>query len=189
MEEEQRPPVWQRLERYLSQTPQVDPSAYVAPGVALVGAVTVGAWSSLWYGTVVRADINRIDIGSETNVQDGCVLHVADDFALRIGNGVSCGHRAILHACTVEDHVLIGMGACVMDGARVEAECIVGAHALVPKGARIPSRALVLGSPGRVVRQLSESEIGGIRALASKYVEVARHHRGRGFTPAGAAPS
>ncbi|MBW0001298.1 MAG: gamma carbonic anhydrase family protein [Verrucomicrobia bacterium] len=183
--EQEHPPVWQRLDRYLSQTPMIDPSAYVAPGATLIGAVTLGARSSVWYQTVVRADINRIDIGAETNLQDGCVLHVADDYALRIGNGVNCGHRAILHACTVEDHVLVGMGACVMDGAVIGAECIIGAYSLVLKGTQVAPRSLVLGSPARVVRELTESEVAGIHSLAQKYVAVARHYRegGAGFRP------
>lgn len=184
--EQERPPVWQRLDRFLSQTPVIDPSAYVAPGATVIGAVTLGARSSVWYQTVVRADINRIDIGAETNLQDGCVLHVADEFALRIGNGVNCGHRAILHACTVEDHVLVGMGACVMDGAVIGTECIVGAYSLVVKGTQIAPRSLVLGSPARVIRGLTESEVAGIHTLAQKYVDVARRYRDGG---AGSKPS
>jgi carbonic anhydrase/acetyltransferase-like protein (isoleucine patch superfamily) len=183
--EQEYPPVWQRLDRYLSQAPVIDPSAYVAPDATLIGAVTLGARSSVWYQTVVRADINRIDIGTETNLQDGCVLHVADEFALRIGNGVSCGHRAILHACTVEDHVLVGMGACVMDGAVIGTECIIGAYALVLKGTQIAPRSLVLGSPARPIRELTEREVAGIHALAQKYVGVARRNRegGSGSKP------
>lgn len=172
-----RPPVWQRLDQYLSQTPVIEPSAYVAPGVTLIGAVTVGARSSIWYQTVVRADLNCVEIGTETNVQDGCVLHVANEFALRIGDGVSCGHQATLHACTIKDHVLVGMGACIMDGSVVGTECIIGARALVPKRTQIAPRSLVLGSPARVIRELTDQEVTGIHALAKKYVAVAARYR------------
>ena len=124
-------------------------NVYVAPNATVLGDVSIGPGSSIWFQSVIRADINVIRIGSETNIQDGSILHVADRYGLVIGNQVSCGHRAILHACTIEDRVLVGMNAIVMDGAEVGSGSIIGAGALVTKGTRIPPGSLVLGSPGQ----------------------------------------
>ena len=170
-------PVSKRLAQYLAVPPKVEPTALVAPGVCLLGSVTVGAYASLWPGVVARADLNAIEIGAETNLQDGCILHVADAYPLKIGDGVSCGHRALLHACSIGSHVLVGMGACVMDGAVIGPETIIGAQSLLTKGMKVPPRSLVLGSPGRVIRQLSSAEVESIYALARKYVEVTRYYR------------
>ncbi|HEY0789514.1 MAG TPA: gamma carbonic anhydrase family protein [Chthoniobacterales bacterium] len=169
--------LWERLARNLAVPPKVAPTALLAPGVCLVGAVTVGERSSLWPGVVARADLNPIEIGAETNLQDGCILHVADAYPLRIGDGVSCGHRVLLHACAIGAHVLVGMGACVMDGAVIGPETIIGAQSLVTKAMEVPPRSLVVGSPARVVRTLSSAEVESIYTLAQKYVDVARYYR------------
>jgi gamma-carbonic anhydrase len=166
-----------RLAEYLERPPRVAETAFVAPSATLVGAVSVGDHSSIWYQTVVRADIHSIQIGNRTNIQDGSILHVADQYPLLIGNEVTCGHRAIMHACSIGDRVLIGMGAIILDGAEIGPDCIVGAQALVTKGSKISARSLVIGSPARVLRTLTDDEITSIASLADKYVQVAAYHR------------
>ncbi len=168
-----------RLARYLDTAPAIHPTAFVAPGAAVIGAVTLGEESSVWFQTVLRADINRITIGPRSNVQDGAVVHLADDFGTSVGELVTVGHKAILHACTVADEVLVGMGAIILDGAEVGARSIIGAGALVTGGKKIPPGSLVLGSPGKVVRVLSLEEQAGIRLWAEKYVALARAYRAR----------
>ncbi len=167
-------------------SPVFDGTVFVAPGATVIGAVSLGAESSVWYGAVLRGDINRIVIGAQSNVQDLSVVHVSDDFAAVVGERVTVGHRAIIHACTVGDEVLIGMGAIVLDGAEIGPRCIIAAGAIVTKGARIPEGSLVVGAPGRVVRALSAEEQRANAALAMKYVEVARRYREAGA--GGASP-
>ena len=151
-------------------------SAFVAPGAVVLGAVTVGEEASIWYGCVVRGDINRIRIGPKSNVQDGTVVHVSDDLEAVLGERVSVGHRAAVHACRVEDETLIGMGAIILDGAVIGPRCVVGAGALVTKNTVVPEGSLVLGSPARVVRSLSLEERQKNYLLAEKYVEVSRRY-------------
>ena len=171
--------VLQRLDRFLGTHPVFANDVFIAPNATVLGNVSIGSGSSVWFQSVMRADINEIQIGAETNIQDGSILHVADRYGLAIGNQVSCGHRAILHACAIRDRVLVGMNAVVMDGAEVGAGSIVGAGALLTKGTRIPPGSLVLGSPARVVRPLTTSEQKGIEDLAAKYVLVGRYYLGR----------
>lgn len=154
--------------------PSIPESAFVAPGAVVVGAVELGERSSVWYGSILRGDINRIIVGPESNVQDGSVLHVSDDCACILGSRVTVGHRAVVHACTVGDEVLVGMGAILLDGAVIGARSIIAAGALVTKGAHIPEGSLVVGTPARVVRQLTSEEQAANGQLAQKYVEVSR---------------
>jgi gamma-carbonic anhydrase len=170
------------LNRFLSQRPSVPKTCFVAPSAVLIGAVSLGEETSIWYQAVVRADINSITIGNRTNIQDGAVLHVANDFPLTIGEEVNCGHQAVLHACTIEDRVLIGIGAILLDGAVIGHDSIVGAGALVTKGTAIPPGSMVLGSPARVIRTLTLTEKAGISQLAQKYVDVARFYASHGST-------
>jgi gamma-carbonic anhydrase len=163
-----------RIQQFLGTPPNVHPSAYVAPGATVIGDVSLGEESSVWFGAVVRADINRIIIGPRSNIQDGAVVHLADEFGTFIGELVTVGHKAIVHACTVGDEVLVGMGAIILDGAEIGARSIIGAGALVTGGKKIPPGSLVVGSPGKVVRQLSLEEQAGIRDWAVRYVEVSR---------------
>jgi carbonic anhydrase/acetyltransferase-like protein (isoleucine patch superfamily) len=171
--------VHNRLTEYLERPPSIAETAFIARTASLMGAVTVGEHSSIWYQVVVRADIHSIQIGSRTNIQDGSILHVADQFPLFIGNEVTCGHRAILHACSIGDRVLIGMGAIILDGAEIGPDCIIGAQALVTKGSKIVPGSLVIGSPAKVHRPLTNLEITSIALLADKYVKVAAYHRDR----------
>ena len=168
-----------RLARFLEATPAIHPTAFVAPGAALIGDVTLGEGSSVWFQTVLRADINRIVIGPRSNVQDGAVVHLADDFGTTVGELVTVGHKAILHACTVADEVLVGMGAIILDGAEIGARSIIGAGALVTGGKKIPPGSLVLGSPAKVIRTLSTEEQAGIKVWAEKYVALAHAYRER----------
>jgi carbonic anhydrase/acetyltransferase-like protein (isoleucine patch superfamily) len=171
--------VQQRLDRFLGINPVIAGNVYIAPNATVLGDVSIGPGSSVWFQSVIRADINVIRIGSETNIQDGSILHVADRYGLVIGDQVSCGHRAILHACTIEDRVLVGMGAVVMDGAEIGSGSIIGAGALVTKGTRIPPGSLVLGSPAKIARSLTAPEQKGIEELAAKYVSVAKYYWGK----------
>jgi carbonic anhydrase/acetyltransferase-like protein (isoleucine patch superfamily) len=168
------------MKRFLlpAETPQIHPAAFIAPGAVVVGAVSVGEEASVWYQCVARGDINRVRIGARSNVQDGTVIHVSDDFEAVIGEGVSVGHRAIIHACTIGDETLVGMGAIVMDGAVIGARCVIGGGSLVTKGTVVPEGSLILGSPARVVRPLTGEERAQNVKLAAKYVEIARRYRG-----------
>jgi carbonic anhydrase/acetyltransferase-like protein (isoleucine patch superfamily) len=170
------------LPRYLldEKAPLVHPSAFVADGAVVLGDCVLGSESSVWFTAVLRGDINSIIVGAQSNVQDGSVLHVSDDFACFIGERVTIGHRAVVHACTVHDEVLIGMGAIILDGAEIGARSIVAAGALVTKGMWVPEGSLVMGSPAKVVRALSIDEQKANQRLALKYVELSRRYRERG---------
>ena len=168
-----------RLAHYLDSTPSIHPTAFVAPGADIVGDVTLGEEASVWFQCVLRADINRIVIGPRSNIQDGTIVHLADDFGTHVGELVTVGHKAILHACTIADEVLVGMGAIVLDGAEIGARSIIGAGALVTGGKKFPPGSLILGSPAKVVRTLSLEEQAGIRKWAEKYVAVSRAYRER----------
>lgn len=166
-----------RLQRFLHKRPKLAPSVFVAPTADVIGAVSFDEHSSIWFQTVVRADINEIVVGRRTNIQDGCILHVADDYPVRIGDDVTCGHRAVIHACHIGDRVLVGMGAIILDGAEIGSDAIIGAHTLVTKGSKIPPGSLVLGSPGKVIRSLEAEEIAALPRMAAKYVAVAAEYR------------
>lgn len=165
-----------RLDRNLAKGPDLHPSAFVHPRAVVEGAVTVGAKSSIWPCAVLRGDIEPISVGQGTNIQDGAVVHVADGLPARIGDRVTVGHLAMIHACEVGDECLIGMHATLLDGCKVGARSIVGAGALVTKGAVIPPGSLVLGSPAKVIRALSAEEQSALPGWAEKYIVVASHH-------------
>jgi len=168
-----------RLEKYLGQTPDVARAAFVAANATVVGAVTLGAGSSIWYGCVVRADLNTIAIGEGTNVQDLAMIHLADEHGVTVGRHCTIGHGAILHACAIGDECLVGMGATILDGAVLGDRCLVGARALLTQRFVAPPGSLILGAPARVVRPLSEAEQAGLRRWADKYLVVARAHAAR----------
>jgi len=165
-----------RLQTFLLATPVIPASTFVANTATVLGAVTLGEKVSIWFGAVLRGDINAIIVGDESNVQDNAVLHNADDHPCIIGRRVTIGHSAIIHACTVEDEVLVGMAATILDGAVIGARSIVGAGALVTGKSIIPPGSLVLGSPAKVVKTLTEKEQGEIREWADKYVAVSRYY-------------
>lgn len=163
---------------FLARDPQVDSTAYVAPGAILLGDVRLGAYASVWPGSVLRGDINFIDVGEGTNIQDGAIVHLADDFPVRIGKYVTIGHAAMIHACTIEDECLIGMQATILDGAVIGKNSIVGAHSLVTQGTVVPPGSLVMGVPAKI-KPLPSEQQARIRGWAEKYVQVAAAHRAR----------
>lgn len=165
-----------RLKRFLHAKPQIAEAAFVASNATLIGDVRLGRDSSVFYGAVLRGDIETIRIGEGTNVQDGCIIHLADDLGATVGAYCTVGHAAIIHACTIGDLCLVGMKAVILDGAEIGDECLIGAGALVTSRTKIPPRSLVLGSPAKVVRQLTEAEILSLRASADKYITVSRAH-------------
>ncbi|KAF0196274.1 MAG: ferripyochelin binding protein (fbp) [Bacillota bacterium] len=153
-------------------TPELHLDCFVAETAVIVGRVKAGKGTSFWYGSVTRGDINSITIGEYTNVQDGAMLHVADNLPIVIGSYVTIGHGAAVHGCTIEDNALIGMGAIVLDGAVVGAGSVVGAGALVKEGMIIPPRSLVVGVPGKVVRELDEINSEKLKQHALKYARL-----------------
>jgi len=159
--------------------PNVAADVYVADNATVVGNVTIAEASSIWFNAVVRGDNDAITIGHHTNVQDASVLHVDPGVPLRLGDHVSIGHMAMLHGCTVDDGALIGIGAVVLNNAHIGADSLVGAKSLVTEGKVIPPRSLVVGSPARVIRELSDEEVAGIRAISQSYARRAIEYRDR----------
>jgi carbonic anhydrase/acetyltransferase-like protein (isoleucine patch superfamily) len=174
--------------------PQIDDQAFVAPTAVVVGAVTMGPHSSIWYGAVARADADQIEIGEGSNVQDGCTLHSDEGFPLLIGKGVTVGHRVVLHGARVDDDVLVGMGSIVMNGAHIGSGSIVAAGAVVTPGTVVPPNSVVGGIPAKVLRPATEDDMAHIRGNAASYTErlaSARKVRPvvrRPLPPAGAVP-
>lgn len=165
------------IDQRLKLGPRVHPTAWVVPGATVIGDVTLGEESSVWYGAVLRGDINRIIIGPRSNFQDNAVVHLDTGFPTIIGELVTVGHSAIVHACKIDNEVLVGMGAIVLDGAEVGARSIIGANALVTLGMKIPPGSLVLGSPAKIRRALTVDEQEDIARWAWSYVETAKHFR------------
>jgi gamma-carbonic anhydrase len=171
--------VQERLQAHLGKTPDIARASWVAANATIVGDVTLGPNSSVFYGAVLRGDIARIVVGEGSNIQDNSVVHLADDGDAIIGAWCTIGHAAIVHACTIEDECLIGMGATVLDRARIGARSIVGANALVTQDFTCPPGSLVIGSPAKVARALSPQEQAGLKKWAKKYVEVSQAHAAR----------
>ncbi|WP_460416625.1 gamma carbonic anhydrase family protein [Pseudomonas sp. microsymbiont 2] len=155
---------------------ETHPESWTAPNATLIGRVRLQARASVWFGAVLRGDNELIDIGEDSNVQDGTVMHTDMGSPLTIGKGVTIGHNAMLHGCTVGDYSLIGINAVILNGARIGRHCIIGANALIPEGKEIPDGSLVMGSPGKVVRELSEQQMRMLEASAAHYVENARRY-------------
>jgi carbonic anhydrase/acetyltransferase-like protein (isoleucine patch superfamily) len=176
------------LRPYLDHLPELGERVYVDPAATVIGDVALGDDSSLWPGTVVRGDVNFIRIGARCNLQDGCIVHVSHDgphaklggFATHIGDDVTIGHGAIIHACVIEDACLIGMGAIVLDGARVQKHGFVGAGAMIAPGKVVGSGELWLGNPGRCVRRLTDAEIEGLYYSAQHYVRLKDRYLAQG---------
>ncbi len=156
--------------------PQLAQGAWAAPSADLIGDVRLGPRASVWFGAVIRADNTPILIGEDSNVQDGAIGHSDPGFPLTIGARVTVGHQAILHGCTVHDDCLIGMGAKILNGAVIESECLVGAGALITEGKRFETGSLIVGSPARMVRMLTEEERKALRVSAAHYAEKAAHY-------------
>lgn len=170
-----------RLKAFLDQSPRIAPDAFIAPSAELFGAVTISPRASVWPQCVLRADIEAIRIGEGTNIQDGTIIHLADDLGVVIGDYTTVGHGAMIHACTIGNECLIGMRATILDGAVIGDQSIIGAGSLVTKGTVIPPGSLVMGSPAKIKRPLSDSERAGLRKWAEKYIEVSRGFLERGL--------
>lgn len=155
----------------------VAPDAFIAPTAVLRGAVTVGARSSVWFGCVLRGDLAPVIVGTDTNVQDGCILHVEIDGPVVLGDRVTVGHRAVVHGCTVEDDCLIGIGSVILSNARIGHHSIIAAGALVPEGKQIPPQSIVMGVPGKVVREVTDQEMRRIDHNWRVYVQYGAQHK------------
>ncbi|MES2335711.1 MAG: gamma carbonic anhydrase family protein [Pseudomonadota bacterium] len=162
--------------------PDIDPTAWIAPEAILIGKVVVEAEASVWFGAQIRGDNEEIRVGAGTNVQENCVLHTDMGYPLTIGSNCTIGHKAMLHGCAIGEGTLIGMGATVLNGARIGKGCLIGACALVTEGKEIPDGSLVMGAPGRIVRQLDATARARLLASAAGYQANARRFRA-GLTP------
>ncbi len=162
------------IENFAEFSPKIHDSAFVAASADIIGRVTLHEESSVFYNATLRGDINEIVIGPKSNIQDNACVHLADDYGCHVGELVTVGHSAILHACTIKDEVLVGMGAIILDGSVIGERSIIGAGALVTGGTIIPPGSLVLGSPAKVVKTLSLEEQAKVKTWAEKYVRVSR---------------
>ncbi len=166
------------IKEFQGITPKIDETCFVAETAVVIGDVELEKNVNVWYGTVIRGDVNYVRIGENTNIQDNTVVHVeSNGHPTIIGKNVTIGHSAVIHACTIGDNSLIGMGAIVLDGAEIGENVILGAGALVPPGKKIPSNCLAVGSPAKVVRELGEEELEKRIMHAKKYVELAQKHK------------
>lgn len=157
--------------------PKIHPSVFIAPGAHVVGDVSIGKGSSVWFGAVLRGDMNTIRVGENTNIQDGAVLHVDVDKPCVVGSGVIVGHQATIHACQVGDGTLVGIGSRILSGAKIGAQSLIGAGAVVLENAVIPERSLVLGIPAKVIRRLTKKEVAGHGPWALRYKKLAEEYK------------
>ena len=158
-------------------TPEYGDNVYIAPNASIIGDVVLGDSVGVWFGAVLRGDNERITIGDGTNVQDCCVMHTDPGCPLTLGNNVTVGHKAVLHGCTVDDGSLIGINAVVLNNALVGKNCLIGANALITDGKQIPDNSLVVGSPGRVVRNLNQNEIDMLSRFNKSYIDKIRRYK------------
>ncbi len=161
---------------YKGIMPRIAADVYIAPTACVIGDVTIGAGSSVWFNAVLRGDMAAITLGEGCNVQDNCVIHTDTDQPAVLGDRCSMGHGAIVHAATLADDVLVAMGAIVLSGAQVGRECIIAAGTVIPEGRQIPARSLVMGTPGKVVREVTAGEMVRIRATAAHYLAEGRSY-------------
>ncbi|MEH6835309.1 MULTISPECIES: gamma carbonic anhydrase family protein [Falsihalocynthiibacter] len=159
------------------RAPQIDPDSWIAPDANIIGGVIIRAGASVWFGTTLRGDNEDITLGEGSNIQENCVLHTDMGFPLVIGAGCTIGHKAMLHGCTIGENTLVGMGAIVLNGAKIGRNCLIGAGALITEGKVIPDGSLVMGAPGKIIRDLDEKAIAGLRASALSYQNNMRRFR------------
>ncbi len=157
-------------------TPQIDPQSWVAPNATLIGQVVLRRNASVWWNCTLRGDTDRLTVGENSNIQDNSVLHTDPGIPLVVGKNVTVGHRVILHGCTVGDNSLIGMGSTLLNGAVIGKNCLIGANTLIPEGKVIPDRSLVVGLPGRIVRELTDEEVANLQLSADRYVAQWRRY-------------
>ena len=156
--------------------PNIDETVFIAEDAAVIGDVNIGEGSSIWYSAVVRGDIENITIGKYSNIQDNCTVHTETNIPTKIGDYSVIGHNAVVHGCTIGDNCLIGMGAIVLNNAKIGDNCIIGAGTVVTEGKEIPANSLVIGIPGKVVRQVTEEEIEAVKANAIRYNDLYKKH-------------
>jgi len=168
-----------RVRENMSKGPQIAPGVFISPTSSITGHVVLERYSSVWPMAVLRGDIAPVYVGEGSNIQDAAVLHVADHLPCRIGKYCTIGHSAIVHACTVGDECLIGMGAIILDGSEIGAQCIIGAGALVTQNIKIPEGSMVFGSPAKVIRPLSPEERNSIRGWADRYIILSKEHQSK----------
>ena len=164
------------LYRYGGKDPNVDSSVFVAPGAHIIGDVTIGEESTVWFNAVLRGDEGPIRIGKKCSIQDNVTAHLYEGFPLVIEDEVTVGHNAILHGCTVKKRCIIGMGATILDGAEIGEESIIGANTLIPSGKKIPPRSLVVGSPGKVIREITDKDVELIQLSIDTYVQKGKEY-------------
>lgn len=164
------------LFQYKGNEPNIEENVYIADSSNIIGDVYISSGASIWYNVVVRGDENQIFIGQNTNVQDLSMIHISKKYPTYIGEDVTIGHKCIIHACEIDDNVLVGMGAIILDGAKIGKNSIIGAGALVTKDKVFPENSLILGSPAKLVRELSEDEINSIKKSADEYLQYAKNH-------------
>ena len=155
---------------------------WIAPNAVIIGQVKLEKFASVWFGAMIRGDNDLIHIGARTNIQDGCVVHTDVGYPLVIGEGCTVGHMAMVHGCTIGPNTLIGIGSTILNGARIGANCIIGAHSLVPEGKEIPDNSMVMGTPGRVVREISTEQAEQLKKLSQHYVDNLKRYN-KGFAP------
>ncbi|CAN5349850.1 gamma carbonic anhydrase family protein [soil metagenome] len=166
------------IKQFKSILPKIHPTAFVTEGAIVIGDVEIGEDASVWFGAIIRGDVNFIRIGDRTNIQDGTVIHVSSKtHSTVLEDNITVGHRVVLHGCHIESGCLIGMGAIIMDGVRVGANSLVGAGTLLTPGTQIPPRSLVIGSPGRVKRELTDDELALLDRSWRNYVELKKHYQ------------
>lgn len=163
--------------RYKEHVPTIDETTFIADSAQLIGDVIIGAQSSIWFNVVLRGDEGQIKIGERTSIQENTVCHLYEGFPLTVGNDVTVGHSAIIHGCTIKDGALIGMGATILDGAIIGENSIIGANSLIPAGKEIPPNSLVLGSPGKVIREISDKDRELLRLSIDGYIKNAKEYR------------
>jgi len=164
------------IKRYLDKEPKIDKNAWIAESADVIGDVVVEKGVSIWYGAVIRADLSKVVIKENSNVQDNSIIHVDSDKPTIIEKGVTVGHGAILHACVIGENSLIGMGAIVLSGAKIGRNCIIGAGALIPEGREIPDNSLVLGIPGKVIRKITDEEVEKLKESSKEYLKLKKNH-------------
>ncbi len=164
------------IRKFLEFEPRIHESVFLAENSVIIGQVNIKKDASIWYNVVIRGDVNSIAIGEGSNIQDQTMLHVADNYSLTIGDFVTVGHQAIVHGCTIGNNCLIGMGAIILDGAEIGDNVIIGAGSLITQGKKIPNNSLVIGSPGKVIRELTDEEIQKIKASSEIYIKLSKQY-------------